>query len=134
MNQKQRLKQARKGIKFSINESPETGIIYRKSLKSDGFGGLIEDPFGEEEINIIKYRLSHEKKLPGNYEPSPAGFTSNYQRFILVDYETIIYENDVFESEQAQKRYKIGVVDPLIKFGGVIGYQAPLIEAENIGG
>lgn len=132
MNLKQKLKQARDGIKFTINEDPETLIVYRRKLIDDGFGGLIEDPYNNEKPSIIKGRISHERKQHGNYQPSPSGFTSNYARYLTVDYETIIYENDFFESERDQKRYKVGVVDPLRKFGGIIGYQAPLLEAAEL--
>lgn len=124
-----KLSQARKGIQFSINESPETIIIYRKPLTDNGFDGLIENPFGTETAHTIKCRLSHEKKFPGNLDSSSAGFTQNLARFILVNYQTIIYENDIFESALSEKSFKIGPVDPLYKFGGVIGYQASLIEA-----
>ena len=131
MNNAVLLKQARDGIRRLINENPETIIIYRKELKDDGFGGLIEDPFGDETPHTIKCRLSHEKKFPGNLYPSPSGFTTNLSRFILVDHTVTIYEGDLFEA--IDKEYRIGAVDPLLKFGGIIGYQAPLIEASVIG-
>lgn len=130
MNNALLLKQARDGLKRIINENPETVIIYRKDLVDDGFGGLIEDPFGNETPHTIKCRLSHEKKFPGNFYPSPSGFTTNLSRFILVDHKTVVYEGDEFEA--IDKRFKIGAVDSLDKFEGVIGYQAPLIEAVKL--
>lgn len=113
-----------------INENPETIIMYRKDLTDDGFEGLVENPFGEETPETIKCRLSHERKFPGNYSPAPSGYTTNLSRFILVDHTVTIYEGDEFEA--IGKRYKIGAVDLLKKFSGIIGYQAPLIEAVEV--
>jgi hypothetical protein len=53
--------------------------------------------------------------------------STNLQRFILADYQADIKHVDVFEA--IGRSWKIGPVDPLKKFGGVIGYQAPLTDA-----
>lgn len=126
-----KINQARRGIQFTIDESPETVIVYRRAMIDDGFGGLVENPNSDEEAYTITCRLSFERKTVGQLNQSPAGFSTNLQKFILVNYQTTIYENDTFESNDNYKQYKIGAVQPLIKFGGVIGYQAPLIEAEH---
>ena len=116
-----------------LEESPEEITVLRKTMISDGFDGMVIDPYGTEEPHEFKVRLSHEKKFPGNYNPAPGGLSTNLARFILVDHNTLIYDGDMFESSFG-KEYKIGVVDPLIKFNGIIGYQAPLIEAVEMGG
>ena len=128
----QLLKQARKAIIKMIGESPENITIIRKPMVDDGYEGSVIDPYGEEAPHTLKVRLSHEKKT-ANYDPASVGLSTNLSRYITTDYETIIYENDTFDSELTQKRFKIGVVDPLIKFNGIIGYQAPLIEAITMG-
>lgn len=126
------LKQARTGITKLINENPDTIEIERKPLISDGFEGLVEDPLGVPVSYSYRCRVSHEKLFPGHLDPSPVGFTSSLARYILVEYDVTIYEGDSFDL--IGKEYRIGVVDPLVKFDGVIGYQAPLIEAVKLGG
>lgn len=123
------LKQAKRGIIKLIRENLSIIIIYRKALKDDGFGGEIEDPFAEPTTNKIKCRISHERQGPEKLNNSAVGLSTNLSRYILVDNQTIIYENDSFEEFEIGKAYRIGPVDPLIKFGGIIGYQAPLFEA-----
>lgn len=130
MNNKSYLKQARKGIKKHVEENPTIISIFRKPRVEDGFGGYVESPTGEPDEFIITCRLSHEQQGPDNLKQVPAGLSTNLSRFIIVDYETTIYENDTFEA--IDKNWMIGPVDPLIKFGGTIGYQAPLREAEEI--
>jgi len=131
MNNASYLKQARKGIKKHVEENPTEIIIYRKPLVEDGFGGYVESPTADPDDFTITCRISHEQQGPVNNEPVPAGLSTNLTRFIIVDYKTTIYENDTFEA--IDKNWMIGPVDPLIKFGGIIGYQAPLREAETIG-
>lgn len=124
------LAQKRKGIQSEINRSPEAIIIYRKPLVDNGFGELVENPYGTPIPYNIKCRLSHEKKGPDTEVSMPSGLSTALVRFILVDYKTTIKEHDTFEA--LGKGFRIGKVDPLKKFGGILGYQAPLYEAEEI--
>ncbi len=128
----QMLNQARDSIKKMIADSPENIIIMRKPMVSDGYEGLVIDPSGIPVPHKMIVRLSHEKKFPGNYNTAPAGLSTNLARYITADYETNIYDGDTFDTSFG-KEYKIGAVDPLKKFNGVIGYQAPLIEAVTMG-
>lgn len=125
------LKQSRDGIKKHIDESPSIITVWRKAMKDDGFGGTVEDPFSDPSDDTFKARLSHEQKGPELSNEVPPGLSTNLSRFILVDYETTIYEGDYFKDAILNKSYRIGPVDPLVKFGGIIGYQAPLLEAEQ---
>jgi len=124
---KQLLKQARDSIKKMIDESPENITIYRKPMVDDGYDGEVIDPYGEGIPNYLKVRLSQEKKY-ANYERAPVGLSTNLVRYIITDYKSIIYDGDTFNSS-FDKEFIIKAVDPLIKFGGLIGYQAPLVEA-----
>ena len=128
----QMLNQARDSIKKMIAASPENIIIMRKPMVSDGVEGMVIDPFGIQVPYKMIVLLSHEKKLPENYNTAPVGLSTNLARYITADYETNIYDGDTFDTSFG-KEYKIGAVDPLIKFNGVIGYQAPLIEAITMG-
>lgn len=123
--------QARKSIAKLINESPEHIIIYRKPLILSSFGQYVESPTAEPEPKYLKVRISHIKNYLVHTETSPAGFTQDLQRYILVDHNTKILDGDLFEASNGVK-YRIGKIDPLIKFGGVIGYQAPLLEANDV--
>jgi hypothetical protein len=108
----QLLKQARAAIKKIIDESPEEITIMRKPMVDDGFNGMVIDPEGEDVPYNLKVRLSHERKT-ADYNSAPGGLSTNLSRYITCDYETIMYEGDEFNSEATQKRYKIGLVDPL---------------------
>jgi hypothetical protein len=121
------LKQARDGVKKVINESPENILIVRQPMTPDGFGGQVPDPFGTATEHNYKVRISHERGNPSILTDTSAGMSTNLQRFILADYQADIKHGDVFEA--IERSWKIGPVDPLKKFGGVIGYQAPLTDA-----
>lgn len=121
------LKQSRDGVKKVINESPENILIVRQPMTDDGFGGQVPDPFGTATEHNYKVRISHERGNPSILTDTSAGMSTNLQRFILADYQTDIKHGDVFEA--IGRSWKIGPVDPLKKFGGVIGYQASLTDA-----
>jgi len=131
MSNKDFLKQARDGVKRLIKESPTKITINRQALVDDGSGDgtLVPDPFGTPEAVSMTVRLSHERRQAPDFEPVQAGFSTNLARFIMTDYKTEIYRGDYFEA--IDRGWRIGPVDTLIKFGGVVGYQAPLIEAED---
>ena len=121
------LKQARDGIKKIINESPKNILIVRQPMTDDGFGGQVPDPFGTATEHNYKVRISHERGDPDMLTDTSAGMSTNLQRFIMTDYQADIKHGDVFEA--IGRSWKIGPVDPLEKFNGVIGYQAPLTDA-----
>jgi hypothetical protein len=123
--------QARDGIKRLIDESPETVAIARAALVDNGFGDLVADPTGTTTDVVVRCRLSHEASGPAALTMAPAGLSSNLRRYILVDHSTTIFEGEAFEA--IGRGWKIGAVDPLKKFGQVIGYQAPLVEASTVG-
>lgn len=121
------LKQARNGVKKLIEESPETIVIIRQPMKDDGFGGQVPDPFGTPTEHTYKVRIAHERGNPDMLTDTSAGMSTNLQRHLLADYLTDIKHGDIFEA--LGRSWKIGPVDPLKKFNGVIGYQAPLTDA-----
>jgi hypothetical protein len=121
------LKQARNGVKKVINESPENILIIRQPMTNDGFGNQVPDPFGTPTEHNYKVRISHERGNPSILTDTSAGMSTNLQRFIMADYQADIEYGDVFEA--IGRSWKIGPVDPLKKFGGIIGYQAPLTDA-----
>jgi hypothetical protein len=123
----QLLKQARNGVKKVINESPENILIVRQPMTDDGFGNQVPDPFGTPTEHNYKVRISHERGNPSILTDTSAGMSTNLQRFIMADYQADIEYGDVFEA--IGRSWKIGPVDPLKKFGGIIGYQAPLTDA-----
>lgn len=126
------LTQRRKAIQNKIKENPTAIITYSKPMVDDWMGGLVEDPFGTPVAEDTRYvRISHEQGMtvPKN-GPVPAGISTNLQRFILSDYQTVITEGETFEA--IGKEWRIGPVDPLYASGGIIGYQAPLMEAADL--
>lgn len=124
------LNQKRKAIQDKINLSPEVVTIYRNPLVDNGFGGLVENPTGTPVGHNIKCRVAHEKKGPDSEVDAPSGLSSNLSRFIITDYQTPIYKGETFTA--IGKTFMVGAVDTLKMYGAVLGYQAPLTEAEAV--
>lgn len=125
------LTQRRKAIQDKIKENKTAIITYSKPLIDDGMGGLIEDPYGTPVADETRYvRLSHEMSTVPKEGTVPAGVSTNLQRFIISDYQTVITEGETFEA--IGKEWRIGPVDTLYASGGIIGYQAPLMEAADL--
>lgn len=123
------LEQARYGWQRTIDENPEVVVLYRKAQIGDGFGGSVENPFGAETPVTARIRMSHEGKA--GQSAGPGGLEEQFNRYIMVNYQTFIMRNDVFEA--IGKRWRVETVDPFIQFGGVVGYRASVIEATDIG-
>lgn len=127
---RQALIQQREAVKRMIKESQEDISISYLPMTSDGMSGEVEDPSGVPVIETLSCRIDHERKFPGNYNTASVGLSTNLARFILTDWEHPIYVNGTFTA--IGKGFKIGAVDPIKKYGGIIAYQAPLIEAEGM--
>ncbi len=124
------LKQQRSGFTRNINIDPIIISVSRiTSLVSDGVGGLVEDPYATPTVVSLTVRVVHEQKNPEPVSEGSAGLSSNLGRMVLSNYKNEIAQYDVIPYEG--RNYKIGIVDPLRKFGGVYGYQAPLVEVNN---
>ena len=124
--------QARRAITFKIKENPSFITVLRQAMVDDGFGNQVPDPFGTPEEKHFKVRITHERAQPEMAQNSSAGLSTNLQRFIIAGYKDLIQQGDVFGHEATGKVYRIGPVDPLEKFGAIIGYQAPLTEAGDV--
>ena len=126
----QMLDQARRGIINQINENPESIIVFRKPVTDNGFEKFVEDPYGTPVPFPVKCRISKEVRGPEGFSPNAVGLSTAGSWFITVDWKTIIYKDDVFEARDRQ--WRIGAVTQIKQYGGVIKYQAPLIEAETV--
>ncbi|MDH4127372.1 MAG: hypothetical protein OEV44_01365 [Spirochaetota bacterium] len=124
------LTQLRKGITAMININPITITTVRMPTKTDPFDATntIPDPFGTPVTVSIKCRVSHEEKGAFIVTETNAGMSTNLGRFIISDYQNVLQENMTFT--ELGKKWRVGAVDPLIKFSDIIGYQAPLYEAK----
>jgi hypothetical protein len=131
MNNANLLRQARKAIIHKIALSPSTITIISYPLISDGFGGTMPNPMGTAISSSKTVRISHQRNQVPENELKNTGLSTSLSRFILSDYKTPLTEGtDV--SSYLGKKYKIGAVDSLEKYGGIIGYQAELIEGSNV--
>ena len=127
MSNKAALKQARKGITLTIKENPTTIVISRKPVISNGRGGTKINPYGVPVDTTLTIRLSHGSSGPFEDIENPAGLGTDYSRWAIMDYKGGLQDGDIFEAEGIQ--WQAGPVDELPRFGGIIGYQAPLKEA-----
>jgi len=105
-------------------------IIYRKPVKADGFGGYVEDPYGTPVPYNVKCRISKEVRGLEGFSENAVGLSTAGSWFILVDFKTQIYKDDIFEARDRQ--WRIGAVTQIKQYGGIIAYEAPVIEAETI--
>jgi len=128
---KELLKQARLGFQKNIDEDRQSIMIYRKGMIADGFGGLMQDPFGAGTPTTIICRICEGRGNPSILTGSPVGLSENLVKYIIVNYKADIQEHDTFDSRG--KTYRIGNVETIVNFGGIIGYQAQLIESTEIG-
>lgn len=122
------LRQARVMLEKNIDESPSDVILMRSSTIDNGFGELVPNPLDTSPTTTtIRCRIAHDRALP-ELGQAPSGLSTNLNRMITTDWATLIVEGDTI-TESTLGSYRVGPVDPLMKFGGVIGYQAPLTEA-----
>jgi len=124
------LRQARDMIQGIIDESPVSVIVYRDVFIDNGFDRLVADPFHVGAPQNLRGRISHEKKAVEAVATTSAGLSTALSRYFLTNHKTEIREGEVFEA--IGKRWRIGPVDVLRKFGGIVGYQAPLVEAAEV--
>lgn len=122
------LEQARDAWLRQIDEDPILIVIFRKPKVDNGFGGLVEDPFGTARAETARIRICQERKQ--DEVVSPVGLTEDPQRYIICDYRTTVYKDEIFEA--LGKRWRIGVIDEKHRWGGTIGYRAPIRLASEV--
>ena len=116
------LKQARTGMKSLIDENRQSMYILNSADPSN--------PWAKEDKFKFSGRISHESSRQApDLNPSPAGLSTNLQRFISLEYTVNFLKKGDIIIDQNDKKWKLGPVDPLEKFGGIHGYQAPLEDA-----
>jgi hypothetical protein len=123
------LSQKRKWVKRNIAENPAVIGVIRKSTISDGFGGTVIDPEGNETVHDVRVRIAHEKRSVPKDEVAGIGLSTNLSRMLLAEYNADILEGDVFMYEN--RYWRIGPIDTIMMFAGAVAKQAPLYEAEN---
>ncbi len=120
-------------IKHLVDESPTVAVMFRRKLIPNRLGGMTTDPFGEPEEAIVRFRIAHDRKGPPEIGAvNGAFFTSDHNRIATWGWDTDIREGDAYTDEDIGKRFVFGQVDALRKFGGIVGFQAPLTEGEQI--
>lgn len=119
--------QERYGLKFSIDERPTTIILYRTSLIDNGLGEMVPDPFGTPAEVTYRVRISNERTAPPGNTNVPSGLSSAMGKMITSDWNSPIYEGETFEDDDVT--WRIGAVRVLKCKAGILGYQAPLLEA-----
>jgi hypothetical protein len=115
-----------------IDENRESIIIYRRPLKDNLLGEMVEDPKSAPVPYPMKCRISKEATGPETFRTSQAGLKISESMYILVDHLNLIYINDQFEARD--RNWRIGPVSQIKRHGGVIAYEAPLIEAIQVAG
>jgi hypothetical protein len=116
------LKQARKGFSGLIDENRQSMYILDSADSSN--------PWAKKDKLSFSGRISHESSRQApNLNPSPAGLSTNLQRFLSVEYTVNFLKKGDIIIDKNDKQWKLGPVDPLEKFGGIHGYQAPLEDA-----
>jgi hypothetical protein len=122
--------QARRGIQRQIEESPSVVTLMRQPLVSDGFGGFTPSGTPVAVEPDLLCRVSHERAGVQAVGDVPAGLDTNLTLWLLVPYDADVRENDTFEF--AGRIQRVGRLDPLRKFDGVQGIQAPLYGGDEV--
>lgn len=115
------LKQARTGFRSLISENRQTITV---AVSPDP-----SDPWAANTNKEFSGRISHERSGVPDLGSVPSGLSTNLQRFLSVEYTVDFLKLGDVITDQNGKQWKLGPVDPLEKFGGIHGYQAPLEEA-----
>lgn len=113
------LKQARKGLKTLVMEDPQTISV---SVSPDA-----SDPWATTTTSTFTGRIAHEQRAAvADLQAGTAGLSTNLQRFLTVDHTVDFLKLGDIITDKNGAKWKLGPIDPLEKFGGVHGYQAPL--------
>jgi hypothetical protein len=119
----QMLKQARKGQSALVNENPQTITTAFRIDTTDTWSATIDKAFTG--------RIAHERRIVPEVSAGTAGMSTNLQRFLTTGYEVDFLQIDDIVTDQNGDKWRLGAIDPLEKFGGIYGYQAPLENANG---
>jgi len=122
----QMLKQARQGFENTIRKEGIQLTLKTYPLIDNGFGTLIEDLSQPAEESKIIARVQLDMKGPVQDMSGTTGMSSNLSRCIFTSWRNPVTEKTIIEG--LEREYIIDVVTPLIKFGGIYGYQAVIKE------
>ena len=131
INNKAALAQARAGIIALIKMNQQSVTMYDYPEIDNGFGVMVPDSTDTPVETIVKCKISHKRQGPFHPGQSPAGITTDNQRYILVNYKTTIKKHGFF-TDTDNNEWRIGHVDILRQFEGVIGYQAILKKINEV--
>lgn len=127
-----RLREKRKAFESKIRENPTDITLSRKAMADDGFGGQVEDPFGAVTQIVLTVRIFRKRGIAVDLKGSPNGFSTSLERALQTKHDAIVYEGETFSA--LGKSFVVGPVDPIVAFGGIVGYQADLKEAATVPG
>lgn len=126
------LREKRKAFDAKIKENPTTITLKRKAMTNDGFGGQVENPFGAETEAVLTVRIFRKRGVVSDLSGFDGGVTTTFERAIQSSHNAVFYEGETFSA--LGKTFVIGPVDPIVAFGGIVGYQADLKEAVTVPG
>lgn len=123
MNNRLLLQQARDGIKKHIEQSPSDIIINRVPLIDNGLGGQCPDPTGVAAPITIVGRMAKESRIVQAIKAAPSGLDSGATMYLIIPHDKTISEGEQFSG------WRVGLVTPIKKFGGIIAFEAALYPA-----
>ena len=126
MSNRELLKQGRDMVRRSINESPTEITISVYPTKDNGFGDQVPDTSQPPDPVTHKVRIAHERGIVPKLEEYSAGLDSNRNLFLLADHNFTGGNGQLFTF--TGREWRIETLNPIIKFGGVVGYTAQLVQ------
>jgi hypothetical protein len=96
-----------------INQTTVEKFVYK--MKEDGFGGTIVDVNSSPDVISENVRFINSADYA--YGESSIGFSLKAGKYILMQYDTRIEENDIITEICTGDKYKVGAVEPLITAG-----------------
>lgn len=126
MNKRELLRQKRLSVTAHINLNPTITVVYRYPKHDGGFGKLVEDYTQAPSERVVKVRLAHPNAQSGPFIPqtTAVGVRPATGRYVLAEYDADLIEGDRIED------FRVGPIDLLTAYGGVVGKQAPLTDSE----
>lgn len=121
---RQELNQARESIRQNILSNPSIATWSVAAMIDNGYGEMIPDPSGTATSYKERVRLAHEESGVNTNEETPAGLGTSYTLFVIAAYNSKLTAGITITADGV--KYTVGTVDTLRRFGGIIGYQAPL--------
>jgi hypothetical protein len=130
VNVRAALTQQRAAIDRTIRDNPVDLVLTRYPLVDNGTDKLVRDPSGVPTDYRVQGRLAPQRLGVQTPTGSAAGLATADEHFLLVRHDAEIVEADEFEYNE--RRWRVGPVEDVYRYGGVAARQAPVYRGDEV--